>query len=175
VTHLRVSNMKIDITKTALENIVLQVVEDNPGLILTADQVTLGAVSNFFGDPQNTQVTLTAIEGQGFSGSKVVKYKRLGVLSGKAVPVTSITISATDGFAEAQIAAAEAMGLRWEELLFHDWSPPVNVNVSGIMGVSPKAGGYFYVGAGEMIQVNMSADLETQIATDELSGFDPEV
>jgi hypothetical protein len=166
--------MKIDITKSGLENIVLQVVEDNPGLSLTADQVTIGFASVIDGNPQNSEVTLTAVEGAGFRGSKVVKYTRLNVRDGTVEPVDIITVSPSDDFAATQVKAAAAMGLRFDEILFHDYGAPSSAQSPGTMGVSPKNTSVLYAGAGKTMTIVMEAVLEDEIVVDELNGFDPE-
>lgn len=166
--------MKIDITKSGLENIVLQVVEDNPGLSLTADQVTAGFVSVFDGNPQNSQITLTAVEGAGFTGSKVVKYTRLNVRDGTTEPVDTIRVRPGDSFAETQVKAAAAMGLCFDEILFHDYGAPASAQSPGTMGVSPKTTSVLYTGAGKTMTIVLESDLEDEITVTELSGFDPE-
>jgi hypothetical protein len=166
--------MQIDITKSALENLVLQVVDDNTGLALTANQVTAGAVAVFAGSPQNSQVTLTAVEGQGFSGSKLVKYSRVGINGGVAVPVTSVDVLMTDTYPEVQAKVALAMGLRADELDFSEWTPPASTSSPGNIGVSPKATSLLYQGGGVFVAVvGVAPELEDGVTVDELSGFNP--
>ena len=166
--------MKINLTKTPLENLVLQIVEDNAGLVLTAAQVTAGAPSVFGGDPQNTQVTLTAVEGQGFTGTKLVKYVRLDMNSGVAVPVTTLEVLAADNQAAVQTKVAVALGLIETELTFSAYTAAVDDATPGTMGVSPKATSVLYTGAGKTMTIVLESDLEDEITVTELSGFDPE-
>ncbi|MNQ14300.1 hypothetical protein D3C85_272460 [compost metagenome] len=170
--------MKINLTKTPLENLVLQIVEDNAGLVLTAAQVTAGAPSVFGGDPQNTQVTLTAVEGQGFTGTKLVKYVRLDMNSGVAVPVTTLEVLAADNQAAVQTKVAAALGLIETELTFSAYTAAVDDTTPGTITVAATAGGLLYAGAAKTIAITVPAvpdpDLEDEIVIDELSGFDPE-
>jgi hypothetical protein len=147
--------MKIDISKTPLENIVLQVIEDNPGLSLSATQVTAGdmAVSN---GAQNTQVTLTAIPGQGFSGTDVVFYDRMGINDGVGPDVTSVEVLVTDDQAAVEVKVAAAMGLRLDQLVFSDWTPPVDAGTPGSIGVAPDPTSMLYVGDGVTISITVA-------------------
>lgn len=147
--------MKIDITKTALENIVLQVIEDNPGLVLSATQVSASDLA-VHGGPQNTQVTLTAIPGQGFSGTDVVYYDRMGINDGIGPDVTSVEVLVTDNQAAVEAKVAAAMGLRLEELAFSDYTPAVDVNTPGQLGVSPKPTSMLYQGGGVYITITVA-------------------
>jgi hypothetical protein len=147
--------MKIDITKTPLENIVLQVIEDNPGLTLSATQVTASdmAVSN---GAQNTQVTLTAIPGQGFSGTDVVFYDRMGINDGIGPDVTSVEVLITDDQTAVEVKVAAAMGLRLDQLVFSDWTPPVDAGTPGSIGVAPDPTSMLYVGDGVTISITVA-------------------
>lgn len=169
--------MKIDVTKSGLENIVLQVVADNPGLSLAANQVTVGFASVTGGGPRNSQITLTAVEGAGFTGAKTVTYNRRDVRDGTVAPVDTITVSAGDDFAATQVKAAVAMGLVFDEILFHDYGAPASAQSPGTMGVSPKNTSILYAGAGKTMSLVLedgpAPDLETEVTNDELNGFDP--
>jgi hypothetical protein len=147
--------MKIDITKTALENIVLQVIEDNPGLTLSASQVTASDLA-VFGGVQNTQVTLTAIPGQGFSGTDVVYYDRMGINDGIGPDVTSVEVLLTDDQTAVEVKVAAAMGLRFDELAFSDYTPAVNASTPGVIGVSPKPTSMLYMGGGVYITITVA-------------------
>lgn len=170
--------MKINLTKTPLENLVLQIVEDNAGLVLTAAQVTAGVPADFGGSPQNTQVTLTAVEGQGYTGTKLIKYSRLSMNSGVAVPVTSVEVLDTDNQAAVETKVAAAMGLLKSELTFASYTAPVDVSTPGGINVNPNIASLLYQGNGVAIALTLPVpvdpDLEDEIVIDELSGFDPE-
>ena len=169
--------MQIDISKSPLENLVLQVVEDNAGLVLAATQVTASAPAVFGGDPQNTEVTLTAIEGQGFTGSKLVKYVRLGMDSGKAVPVTTLQVLAADNQAAVEAKVAVALGLVEAELEFSAYTAAVDDATPGTITVAAVATSLLYAGASKTIAITVPAvadpALEDEVVIDELSGFDP--
>jgi hypothetical protein len=170
--------MKINLAKTPLENLVLQVVEDNSGLVLTAAQVTAGLPTTFGGDPQNTQVTLTAVEGQGYTGTKLVKYVRLDMNSGVAVPVTTLEVLAADNQAAVEAKVITALGLLASDVVFSAYTAAVDDATPGTITVAPAANSLLYVGAAKTIAITVPAvadpDLEDEIVIDELSGFDPE-
>jgi hypothetical protein len=167
--------MKINVAKTPLENLVLQIIEDNSGLALTASQVTAGAPSVYGGSPQNTQVTLTAVEGQGFTGSKLVKYVRLGLDSGKVTPVTTLEVLEADNQAAVQAKVVTALGLVTSELTFSAYTAAA-AGVPGTITITPVAGSLLYVGAAKVLELTLpvAPDLGDEIVIDELSGFDPE-
>lgn len=169
--------MQIDVSKTGLENLVAQVVADNAGLSLTAAQVTAGAPSTFSGGSgdQNTQVTLTAVEGQGYQGSKLVKYTRLGLDSGVAVPVTTLQVLAADNQAAVETKVATALGLVKADLTFSAYSAAAD-GVPGSITISAAAASLLYVGADKVLEItvpDVDPDLGDEITTDELNGFDP--
>lgn len=169
--------MQIDISKSGLENLVAQVVADNSGLSLTAAQVTAGAPSTFSGGAgdQNTQVTLTAVEGQGYQGSKLVKYTRLGLDSGVAVPVTTLQVLAADNQAAVEAKVAAALGLRASELTFSAYTAAAD-EAPGSITISAVAGSLLYVGADKVLEItvpDVDPDLGDEITNDELNGFDP--
>lgn len=167
--------MQIDVSKSGLENLVAQVVVDNSSMSLTAAQVTAGIPSTFSGGSgsQNTQVTLTAVDGQGYQGSKLVKYTRLGLDSGKAVPVTTLQVLAGDNQAAVQTKVAVALGLREADLTFSAYSAAAD-GVPGSITIAPAANSLLYVGANKVLEItvpDVDPDLGDEITTDELSGF----
>lgn len=169
--------MQIDVSKSGLENLVAQVVADNSGLSLTAAQVTAGVPATFSGGAgdQNTQVTLTAVEGQGYQGSKLVKYTRLGMDSGVAVPVTTLQVLAADNQAAVQTKVATALGLRESDLTFSAYTAAAD-GVPGSITISPAANSLLYVGADKVLEItvpDVDPDLGDEITNDELNGFDP--
>jgi hypothetical protein len=147
--------MHIDITKTPLENIVLQVIEDNPGLTLSADQVTASGLA-VSGGVRNTQITLTAIEGHGFSGDDVIFYDRMGINDGVGPDVTSVEVLVTDDQAAVEVKVAAAMGLRLDQLVFSEWTPPIDAGTPGSIGVSPKPTSMLYQGGGVFITITVA-------------------
>lgn len=84
------ANIKIDPTKSALANLLAVVDQLNPDSATQESQVTasnIQSVSGVENDPTaNTSVLLTAVAGQGFSGSVTVNYERLALSDEAASP-----------------------------------------------------------------------------------------
>lgn len=164
--------MLIDVSKTPLENLIAQVIADNAGLQLTTADVTAGAPSVFAGDPQNTQVTLTAVVGQGWTGSKVFKYTRLGLDSGVAVPVTTVTVVGADDQAGVETKVATALGLRKDQLTFSAYSAAAD-GVPGSITLAIVADSLLYVGANKTVALELATQDLGTIPNDQLTGFTP--
>lgn len=184
--------MLINTSKTAIENLIDLIVNDNPSLASAnlGAKVTIGAPSEFIQGALNTQVLLTAIPNAGFSGTKTVKYTRLGMSSGVASVPSAISINPADTQAQIKTKIAAALGLIEAEIDFvyegqpqDDDTNPIDIPVneddtSVLVSVQPKAGSLLYVGAALQIQLTVpDADipLGDAITVDELSGFDPVV
>lgn len=162
--------MLIDVSKSPLENLVAQVVADNSGLSLTAAQVTAGNPSVFAGDPQNTQVTLTAVNGQGWTGSKLFKYTRLSLDSGVAVPVTSVVVEEADNQAAVETKVATALGLRKDQITFSAYSAATE-GAAGSLTLAIVANSLLYVGANKTVELTIAPEDLAGITNDELTGF----
>jgi hypothetical protein len=87
--------MQINPSLSALQNLLNLVDVSNTGGPTSVTQVTAGAPSAATSETDtdvNTQVTLTAIAGQGFTGSVTIEYGRLSVAAEAASPSGSITV-----------------------------------------------------------------------------------
>jgi hypothetical protein len=76
--------MALDLTKTGAQLIydLLNAANPNPRHgAFSPTNVTLGAVSTLTGDVsgKNTKVTVTAVAGQGYSGSQTIKFNRIDI------------------------------------------------------------------------------------------------
>lgn len=172
--------MKIDITKTPLENLILQIKEDNPAVRMTAADVTHNGPAIWWGlPPQNTQTVLTAVPGTGYVGTRIVSWTRTDMDSGVAVPVTTLEVLSTDDQAAVETKVATALGLMQSELEFSAYTAAVDDQTPGTITVAPLASSLLYLGAAKVVEitvpVDVPEDLETSITQDELNGFDPEV
>ena len=68
--------MQIDVSKTPIENLILQIKETNPASTVTAAQFTAGlpvAIDVGLGRG-NTDLILTSVPGAGKSGTKTLSY-----------------------------------------------------------------------------------------------------
>lgn len=172
--------MKINVGLSALDNLIAQILEDNVGQTLTASQFTPGAVSVFVegGNDRNSEITLTAVPGEGYTGSKVFHFTRLALDTGTAVPVTSVEVVALDDQAASLAKVITAMGLVAAEVDASDYTAPVDEDTDGMITLTPKAGSLLYVGAPVIILLTLPVvvepDMGTTFGTSELNGFEPE-
>lgn len=101
--------MKIDPTKSALENLLLLVDAANPSGPTQAAQVTYKNLqaATLAGDPvANTSVELDGVSSQGFTGSQTFYYGRLALADEAASPTGSVNVP--NGSTAAQILALVA-------------------------------------------------------------------
>lgn len=169
--------MKIDASKSAIENIVALVNATNAGANLTSAAVTLGAATAASGTGgRNTTVQATAVAGQGFKGNVTVSYIRRGL--GDSVLTPDFTLDVDDGVTKADIIAGVAtkLGLVVAELdLTGDITRPAS-GLTSTVTLESIAGSYLYVdGSTQAITLNWadhSVDLATAVATTDLTGFD---
>lgn len=166
----------IDVAKSALQNICDLVNEVNSGLGISATSVTAGTPSVITEpdvDGRNTSVVLTAVSGQGYSGSKSINYARLGMDSGVVTPVTSVTVLEADNQAEVQTKVATALGLIGSELAFTAYTA-AQVGTDGTITVGPATNSLLYVGATKDVALTISSiDLSSSITTTDTNGFAP--
>jgi hypothetical protein len=111
--------MEINIANTAVENVLALVNLDN-ATTFTEAQVTVGVPATWVDpeslDDRNTEVTLTGIDGQGYTGSVAIQYYRLDLDNLKGATVVEFTDTPTATVGEAITAYAATIGLREEEL-----------------------------------------------------------
>lgn len=175
---------KIDSTKSAILNLLALVSAANSALAITPSQVTAGtpAVKTDTGDGRNTNVTLTAVGGQGFTGSQTYAYTRRGLNDSVLSPVDSTTqvIGAT---AEAIVTALAAqLGLVESEVHLED-PAAAGTPLTGAISNSPAtlnlvsaAGSLLYIDASSQAiaftWTEPTLDLATATPNTDLAGFD---
>lgn len=90
---------QIDRTKTAEQN-MLALINTGSTFQFTGTEFTYGLPSSQTpADPQentNSQVTLTAVAGSGFTGTQTVRYRRLALGATRPGALTSYTITGSD-------------------------------------------------------------------------------
>ncbi len=168
--------MQINTSKTAIQNILDLVNGKNAGLNLTEAQVSVGVPSVFSEaeNPRNSQVILTALGGSGYTGTKTIKYTRLGVGQGVAVLPSQVYVVGAETEAEIKTAIATALNLVEAEIEVSALTLPVDVNTPGQVNVAPKVDSLLYVGASiDVVLAIAPEDLESAIANDQMDGFDP--
>lgn len=169
--------MKINVSISAIANLIAQINADNAGLNLTEAQVTIGAPSARTPDANtnNTTLDLAAVAGQGYSGTKTITYMRLGMDSGVVTPVTGLTVTAANTQAEVLTMAATDMGLVEAELEVTAFTAPVDSSTPGSITIQPKATSLLYVGAAKTLDlvINNTKPLGTALTNGDLTGFNP--
>ena len=168
--------MQINTSKTAIQNILDLVNGKNAGLNLTEAQVSVGVPSVFSEaeNPRNSQVTLTALGGSGYTGTKTIKYTRLGVGQGVAVLPSQVYVVGAETEAEIKTAVATALNLVESEIEISALTLPVDSSTPGQVSVAPKVDSLLYVGASlDVVLAIAPEDLEAAIANDQMDGFDP--
>lgn len=126
------ANLQINPAHSAAQNILDIVNSGNTGQTITTPQVTMGApsVKTNTGDGRNTNITLTAVAGQGFTGTVAVAYTRRGLNDSVASPVDSITVASGTDAATIVSSLASQLGLVASELHLEDPAAP-GVALSG--------------------------------------------
>lgn len=175
--------MNIDIAKTGAENLLALINSSNSAtsLAIAANQVSLGSVSTFSGGVKpnlNSQVTVTAVTDAGYSGTKVVKFRRLTAAeAGDYTPGTPVTILPSDTEANVLTKICAALGLREADVeLDGALDIPTSENNPTTIGVKGKDGSYLYLPSVTTITLTVpdtDIDLNDAIIVDELDGFDP--
>ena len=93
------SGLQIDRTKTAAANMLALILTAST-YAFTGTEFTVGAPSAQTPtdptEPTNSQVTLTAVTGSGFTGTKTLRYARLAIGSTRPGAKTTYTITSAD-------------------------------------------------------------------------------
>lgn len=170
--------MKINAVISGALNAFALINASNPGLTLDATKVTLGAVSAAVGTgTRNSKVTLTAIATKGYTGTVDVSYHRTSMTENVAVPDLTYDVSDATTKAELLTAAANALGLREEDVeIVPALVRPGGGVTSSTISLSAKAGSYLYQGA---VDLQLTWDVQqvaltTAVPVTDLDGFDPE-
>lgn len=175
---------KIDASKSAIDNLLALVNAANTGQTITNAQVTAGtpAVQTADGQGRNTNVALTAVAGQGYTGSVTVAYARRGLNDSVLAPNFAYTATVGDTASAIIAAVATTNGLVASELHLEDPAAP-GTPVTGAINNSPATlnlvsatGSLLYIdGSSQAITFTWNAAqvaLSTAVATTNLVGFD---
>lgn len=175
------ANLAINPAITAAANLLAILNAGNTAQTITASQVTIGApsVKTDSGDHRNTNVTLTSVAGQGFSGTVTVAYTRRGLNDSVASPVDSYTATTGQTAASIVTALASQLGLVASELHLEDPANP-GVALSGAqtgaqasLNLVSATGSLLYVdGSTQAIAMTWQAQaLSSAVTTTNLPGF----
>lgn len=173
--------MRINYELSPAENVLALLTEANPGLSINSNQVTLGmpAASDAGEDDRNTAVTLTAVDGEGFSGSHSYYYKRLELATdaGAAAPDTSVdTTAATTEQQAIDIVLAE-LGLSAADVEASAYTAPVDDATPGSITLTAMSNSYYYIGSRVVVltsTVENTDPLADAAPNQQLNGFDAE-
>lgn len=184
--------MNIDLLKSPDQNILDLVIAKNVGLVMTLSQVAVGVAAALVDDPsaRNTEVTLTATANAGFSGSRVIKYNRLGLDSGVVSLPSAVNINPADDVPTIKTKLATALGLMESELDFtfggdtlevaESTTPGILIpenedDTSKVIVVAAKSASKLYVGTALNVQLTVpdtDIPLASAIEFDVMDGFD---
>lgn len=171
---------KIDSTKSAIDNVLVLVNAANTTSITSA-QVTAGvpAAQTADGQGRNTSLTLTAVAGQGFTGSQTYTYVRRGLNDSVLSPVDSYTAAHGVDAATLLNALCVQLGLVNTDVHLED---PANAGVAlsgsitgdqATLDLVANANSLLYVDASsQAITMTWTHDLAASTPTTALSGFD---
>jgi hypothetical protein len=175
---------KINASLSALDNLLAILNAANTGQTITDTQVTAGApsVKTDTGDGRNTTVVVSAVAGQGYTGTASVNYTRRGLNDSVLNPVDSLTATTGDT-AESILATLVAqLGLVASEVHLEDPAAagtPLTGAISGnqaSLNIVAKAASLLYVdGSTQAIAMTWEAPqvaLDTAVTVTDLGGFD---
>lgn len=169
--------MKINPARSALQNILDLVKDANPQLSLNESQFTLSAPAVVAGtNGRNTEVTLTAVAGQGKTGSKTVAYTRLDPVTGpnEGAATTGVEVAGDASAAAIKTQLVALFGVVFEEVDVANLVLPTE-GVDGSIDLVADADSLLYVGTTSVV-LKLQAeeqDLGTEIAQSDLNGFEP--
>jgi len=171
--------MKINVAKTAQENLIDLIIDANPGKSLTAAQFTAANPVVIPDDAgRNTTIVLSAVVGQGYgAGDVTFKYTRLGLAGVNVTPVTSVRVAEGDDQAASLAKVLAAVGILGSEVDASDYAAPTDDTVPGMITLTPKANSALYVGEEVVIELTWAPEVEPTLAdtftTTDLDGFEP--
>lgn len=176
--------MQINASLSALDNLLALINAANTAQTITDAQITAGtpAAQAADGEGRNTNVLVSAVAGQGYSGTQTVTYTRRALNDSVVTPNFALTETIGANASDIVAALATANGLVASELELQD---PANGNavVTGAISNSPATlnlvsitGSLLYIDASSQAVTftwqEPTVALATAIATTALSGFD---
>lgn len=172
--------MKINIALSAVANFLALLNNDNPGKAFSATNVTLGTPTVAAGTAgRNTEIVITAVENQGYSGTETVSYTRQELAAGAAIATAKdipVSVAPADTDAEILTKVATALGLLESELTISNVVDPENESTPGSADITADVDSLLYTGTYSVTLSVPDADvpLADAITTTDLSGFEPE-
>lgn len=175
--------MQINLSKTAIQN-VLALINDANALALTTAEVSLGIPAEFDGgveNDRNTQVEVSAVPGSGYVDSVNVRYYRLDLDVLKGVRVLSHTKNESSTLASVTEAIAIQLGVIEDQIQLTDEAGDVLTELPVLGGqsrdllIQAKEDAYCYIGS-TVFTLNPVPSTDTPVEDDiqqrDLNGFE---
>ena len=172
--------MQIDISKTAAENLYLLMNaarDPSKTTVFSAATVTLGVPAERTPDANahNTEILVTTVQDQGYSGTETLTYTRLHVTQG-TVSSGPITVAPGDDEAATLTKVAAAMGLIEAAIVGTSYVAPANESTPGSFVIGGKADNLLYTEETTTVTLvlpDTDVPLTESFTSTQLDGFDP--
>ncbi|MNE00904.1 hypothetical protein D3C80_933280 [compost metagenome] len=167
--------MKVNVAKSAIQNILDLVNGANVGQVLTTAQVTVGNPSAVAGTAgRNTEVTLTAIAD--YTGTQTYAYTRRSIATDAVASTAPAKVDTLvdDTEAEAVAKVVTALGLVAGEFDISAYTAPVDESTDGSVTLTAKATSLLYTGVRVVVLSLQDVSLATATPVTDLDGFEAE-
>lgn len=173
--------MKIDASKSASANMLALFLADNQGLAVTADQATFTVKATpegtTFEGNRNTVVTIAAVEGKGWTGSKDLFVRRLTLTEASPASTTDadgVQVAAGDDQAAALAKVLAAAGLVADEVTVTDFTA-ASEGSQGAIELTPKDGSLLYLPTATTYGLTVPAStpsFDNRVSNQQLNGWE---
>ena len=170
--------MQFDILKSGIENILALLNADN-GQALTLEQVGLTSPSVYVDgagvNPRNTEITVSALSGSGFSGSQTLRYTRVDLAS-KAVEAVEVQLTAESTLETIKAQLVADLGVRDDEVALSDIEMPAFEAGQAVIALQAVEGSYGYIGSvsvtlKEFVPAPVEVELAEVLTVTDFNGF----
>lgn len=171
--------MQIDIQKSALDN-VIDLINITNGTSLTDAIVEIGTPSEWV-DPEglntrNTELSVSAKAGSGYTGSVPVRFTRLDLTGFPSAGTLEYTLTGTDTVGDILSAVATQLGVLEEAVELDITEVPVVAEGATVtINILATVGSLLYVGQAPVTVFPNTTDLNDEVTQSDLDGFDEPV
>lgn len=168
--------MQIDIEKSALDN-VIDLINATNGTSLTDAVIEIGAPA-VWTDPEglntrNTELTVTAKAGSGYTGSVPVRFTRLDLAGFPGAGELEYALTGEDTVGDILSAIATQLGVLEEAVeLDVEEVPTVEEGETTTITIRATGESLLYVGEASITVFPHTTDLNEEITESDLDGFD---
>lgn len=168
--------MLIDVAKTGIENVVDLVNTTNSTAFIDSD-IEIGTPQAWEdtegGNTRNTQLTLTAKEGSGYSGTVDVRYHRVDLVDLPGAVELSYTLTGGDTVEGILGAVANDLGVVVDDVELNIIEVPTVADGSTTtIEVSAVSDSLLYIGMASVTVFPNTTDLDEEVGVTDLNGFD---